>query len=302
MQDGTKVHGGFMKKFLGLEGVSGWQMALNLVMIATGSLITSTGINAFLVPHKFLSGGATGLSQLLSYLTPISVGTFVLILNVPIFAAGYFIVGRRFIINSAVGMLSLAAGLYATAWMAEMSWAPERLLSALIGGALSGGGTGLVFRANSSHGGIDIVSAAIRKRWSVTIGTVSFIFNAVLVVFLGIFFGLHTALYTVIVYFCSALSLDRVMVGLDKRRMIFVVSSRPEEIARLIMEKLGRGVTFLDGEGAYTGRRQRVIYCVVAMRQLARVKHYVRTIDPDAFVSIAEVSEVTGRGFKALPI
>jgi len=254
------------------------------------------------VPHKFLSSGVSGISQLFSYLTTVSVGTYVLALNIPIFIMGWFSVGRVFVMGSAVGLLAFSGSLYATAWMAHTGWAPEPILSALIGGVLSGGGTGLVFRANSSHGGIDIIAAAVKKRWSLSIGTVAFLFNGVIVVFLAFVFGLHAALYTIVAQFCASLALDRVMLGLDTSRAIFIVSAKPQEIADLILKKLNRGVTFLEGEGAYLGRRQRVIYCVVLLSQLARVKHYVRMVDPHAFLTVAEVNEVSGEGFKAVPI
>ncbi len=291
-----------MKRLFGLDKISGRELALNLFLVVLGSLISAAGINAFLVPHKFLSGGVTGISQLFSYMTPLSVATYVLLFNIPIFIMGWFTLGRVFVVGSAVGMLTFSVSLYATGWMAHTGWAPERMLSAIIGGALSGGGTGLVLRANSSHGGMDIVAAIVKKRWSLTMGTVSFIVNLMVVTALGFVFGLHVALYTVISYLCSALSLDRVMRGLDTMCGVFVISAEPEKIAYMIMEKLGRGVTLLDGEGAYTGRRERVIYCVVTLRQLARVKHYVRISDPKAFVTVADVNEVSGEGFKQMPI
>jgi len=291
-----------MKSLFGLDKISKGEFAINLLLILIGSVISAVGINAFLVPHKFLSGGISGLSQLFSYVTPLSVATYVLLLNIPIFIMGWFTVGRVFVVGSAIGMLTFSGCLYATEWMATTGWAPERLLSAFIGGALSGGGTGLVIRANSSHGGIDIIAAMVKRRWSMSMGTVSFVVNLVVVSILGLTYGLHVALYTVIVYLCSALSLDRVMRGFDTRCAIFVVTTEPEKIAQLIMQKLKRGVTYLDGEGAYTGRRERVIYSVVTLRQLARVKHYVRSTDPKAFLTVADVSEVAGKGFKQLPI
>ncbi len=291
-----------MRKFFGIEKLTAGMFWRNLALIVLGSLISSIGINAFLVPHKFLSSGVSGLSQLFSYLTPLSVGTYVLLLNIPLFIMGWFYVGRTFVIGSAVGLIAFTGCLYATEWMSHAGWAPEAMLSALIGGVLSGGGTGLVFRANSSHGGIDIVAAAIKKRWSYSIGTVAFVFNVFIVTLLGLIFGLHAALYTIVAHFCSAMALDRVMTGIDTSRAVFIISSEPQKIADMITKKLNRGVTFLEGEGAYLGRRQKVIYCVVSLSQLARVKFYVKSLDPNAFLTVAEVSEVSGEGFRAVPI
>ncbi|MFH1829575.1 MAG: YitT family protein [Pseudomonadota bacterium] len=291
-----------MREFLGIDKLSSRMIASNLILIFVGSLIAAIGINAFLVPHKFLSCGVSGLSQFFSYLTPMSVGTYVLLLNIPIFLLGWFTVGRVFVFGSAIGLLMFSGCLYGTEWMAHAGWEPERLLSALIGGTLSGGGTGLVFRANSSHAGIDIVAAAIKKRWSISIGTVSFGFNIFITALLGVVFGLHAALYTIVSLFCAAIALDKVMIGIDNSRAIFIISSKPEEIADLILKKLERGVTFLEGEGAYLGKKQKVIYCVVTLRQLARVKYYVKSVDPNAFLTVAEVNEVAGKGFRPVPI
>ena len=151
------------KKLYDLFRVDGLQLTKNFVFIIIGSLITAIGINAFLVPHKFLSPGVSGLAQFFSYLSPLSVGTYVLLLNIPIFVFGFKYVSRSFVLGSLVGTITLTVALYATEWMAHTGWAPERLLSAMVGGALAGGGTGFVFRINSSHGGTDILAAAIRE-------------------------------------------------------------------------------------------------------------------------------------------
>lgn len=291
-----------MRKFFGIENLDPCTVAKNLVMIILGAAISAAGINAFLVPHKFLSGGVAGFSQLMSYITPLSVGTYVLVFNIPIFAFGWRYVGRSFIIGSIFGTAAFSGALYATAWMAHAGYAPERLLAAIVGGALSGAGTGLVFRVNSSHGGTDIIAAAVKRRWSVSIGTVVFAANAVIICVLATIYGLHAALYTIVSQFCSAVALDKVMLGWDRSRAVFIISSEPQKIADVILKKLNRGVTYLDGEGAYMRRKERVIYCVVSLSQLARVKYHVRKIDPNAFLTVAEVSEVLGKGFRAVPI
>lgn len=291
-----------MRSFLGLEKVDARIVIRNIMLIAVGAAVSATGINAFLMPHKFLSGGVSGLSQFLSFFTPVSVAFYVLILNIPIFVIGWMYVGRSFVVGSIAGVAAFSAALFLSSPMAVAGWAPEPLLSAMIGGALSGCGTGIVFRANSSMGGTDILSAVVKRRWSFSIGTMNFIFNVFIVSALGFKYGLHPALYTIVAQLCSSLVQDRVIVGLDTSRAVFIITSEPQKIADMILKKLNRGVTFLEGQGAYLGSRQRVIYCVVSLSQLARVKHYVKTSDPHAFLTVAEVSEVLGRGFRAVPI
>jgi len=285
-----------------LNKIDAAQVAKNFALVLFGTFISAAGINTFLVPHKFISSGIVGLSQLISYLTDFPIAAFVLLFNIPVFAIGWRYVGRTFIFGSLVGMLSLSGWLYATAWMSKTGWAPEMILSAIIGGVLSGGGIGFVLRANASQGGTDVIAAAIRRRWSMSIGTISFAFNACIIVALGVVYGLHPALYTILALFCGAVVIDKVLLGLDHSKAVFIISSKPQEIADQITKKLDRGVTFLDGEGAYAGRRCKIIYCVVTLRQLARVKHYVKSADPNAFLTVADVNEVLGRGFKTVPI
>lgn len=291
-----------MRRFMGVEKIQWATLFKNLSIIAVGSFITSFGINAFLVPHKFLSGGVSGLSQFFSYFTPLSAASYVLILNIPIFLFGLRFVGRAFIAGSLVGTIALSIGLYATSWATELGWAPEPLLSAIIGGVMSGAGTGLVFRAHGSHGGTDIIAAAIKKRWSLSIGTVVFAFNAFILAILAVKYGINAALYTMVGQFCSSQALNKAMLGLDSSRALFIISSEPKRIADYIIKKLNRGVTFLDGRGGYFGNQQRVIYCVVSLTQVARVKDFVNATDPRAFVTVAEVSEVLGKGFNSVPI
>jgi len=291
-----------MRFNFGLKNINKGLLVRNFLLIICGSFISAVGINTFLVPHKFISSGFGGLSLFLSYLTPVSVATYLLIFNIPIFLFGWRYVGRVFVLGSLVGTIAFSLGLYFTAWMAHTGWEPEPMLSALVGGALSGGGAGLVFRASGSQGGTDIVAAAVRKRWSLSIGSVVFVFNAAIVLCLGFVYGLHAALYSLLAQFCSAMALDKVMLGWDRRRALFIISSEPQKIAREITKKLGRGVTFLEGEGAFFGGKQKVIFCVVSLRQLARAKYFVQSMDPNAFMTVAEVSEVLGKGFKSVPI
>lgn len=287
-----------MKNLLGISDVDWKTLAINILMIAAGSFICSAGINTFLVPHKFVSPGVGGLALLVSYMTALPVGMLVFVFNIPLFILGFKYVGRVFIVGSFVGVVAFSFTLYATGWMAAMNWAPEKLLSAIIGGVLSGAGTGIVFRAHSSLGGTDIIAAAVRKKWSLSIGTAAFCFNALILLVMAFVYGLNASLYSLIALFCSAAAIDRVMMGLDTSKALFIITSEPKQIADLILRKLHRGVTLLDGEGAYLGTKKTVVFCVVSLSQLARAKHYVKSVDPDAFLTVAEVSEVMGKGFK----
>jgi len=271
-------------------------------MILAGTLLTAIGVSAFLAPHHFISPGISGLSLLLSYITSLPAGLYVIVLNIPIFLVGWRYVGRTFAMGSVTGTVVLSVFLMQTDWMIMMGWAPEPMMSAMVGGVLSGAGTGLLFRANSSHGGTDIIAAVVKRKWSYSIGSVVFFFNGIFVLLLAYYFGLDAALYSILAQFCSAMALDKVMLGFDHSRAVFIVTTKPKEISGYITGTLGRGVTMIDGTGAYSGKEKTVLFCVISLRQLARVKIVVESQDKKAFMTVAQVSEVIGRGFTTLPV
>lgn len=271
-------------------------------MIGLGALVCATGINLFLVPHHFLTGGASGLAVLVSYLTPIRVGTLVFVINIPIFLIGFYSIGKKFMLGSLWGTILLAVFLDLTSGWSSRLLTSYPLVAAIFGGALVGVGIGFAFRGNGSLGGPDILAAVARKRWSTSIGTVTFLFNAGIVIAGGVLFGMDIALATVIGLALQAVATDKVIAGFDESKALFIMSAKHQDIADYIIKKLNRSVTFLEGEGAYLHKRRRVVYTVITLPQLSRVKYFVRSVDPDAFLVVADVTEVQGQGFRATPI
>jgi len=271
-------------------------------VIAVGAFIAACGINIFLKPHHFLTGGASGLALLVSYLTPLSVGLMVFIINIPIVVLGFRFAHHIFMIGSLWGTFLFSIFLESTGWMGFLNVTHEPFIAALFGGTLVGVGTGLAFRANASLGGPDVIAAVMRKHWSTSIGGVTFFFNATIVIAGGVLFGMEIALATIIGLAMQAILTDKVMEGFDQSKAIFIMSEKHERVAEYIMKKMGRGVTYLEGEGAYLHQHRRVVYAVITMPQLARLKFYVRSLDPNAFLVVADVTEVQGSGFKAVQI
>jgi len=272
------------------------------ILIALGAFACATGINLFLVPQHFLTGGVSGLSMLVAYLTPLRIGTLVFLFNIPIFILGYRTVGKKFMLGSLWGTILLAVFLDLTVWMHDISLTGEPIIGAIFGGALVGVGIGLAFRGNGSLGGPDIIAAVARVKWSMSIGTVTFLFNIGIIIAAGILFGMEIALATIVGLAIQAIMTDKVIAGFDESKALFIMSSEHKQIADYIMKKLGRGVTYLEGEGAYLHQRRRVVYAVVTLPQLSRVKYFVKSVDPNAFLVVADVTEVQGHGFKAIPI
>ncbi|MGF7059907.1 YitT family protein [Brassicibacter mesophilus] len=274
------------------------QLTKRILLILAGSFISAVGINAFIIPHKLLSGGVTGLALIIQYLTHINSGVFILLFNIPIFLIGIKEVNKEFTLFSLIGMGSLSLFLLITKDLSQYLKTHEILLSSIYGGVLVGAGLGITFSNRASQGGTDIIAVVIKKRTGASIGNISFIINVFIVLLGASINGIEIALYTFITMYISANVLNRIIDGFERKRVLFIITQKDDEVGQAIMSEIKRGVTFLNGMGAYTGNEKRVIYCTVTLRQLPRVKVLVEKIDPTAFMTILEASEVNGRGFK----
>lgn len=273
-----------------------WRMFLILL----GSAISASGIVFLLEPHKLLTGGVTGTAMLISYLTPFGPGIWIIVMNIPLFILAWRKIDLQFCVYSIIGTAALSGMLmiFNTFQFAPVA---DPILASLFGGMLCGGGTGLVMRARGSHGGTDIISVIVRKKIYISLGTVGFYLNLVIVSILALKFSLELALLTIFAQYISAISLDRVVTGLDTTKAVTIVSDRADEMADYIMKKLYRGVTFLDGEGGYGRTPKKVIWCIITTSQLIRVKSALKKIDPNAFMVINDASEIVGKGFYSTP-
>ncbi len=265
----------------------------NLFLMTVGSIIYAAGLNAILVPHQFLSGGVIGVALIIHYLAPsLDTGLVYFILNIPLIVLGWFTVSRRFIWYTAFGMVvfSLAT------WLIHPTVAKieNPILAAIFGGIVCGVGCGITLRTQGSAGGLDILSIYLNRRFGWRIGTVTSSVSG-LVLTVGAFcFSLEKALYSLIYVFTTGRVLDAVLTGFNQRKSVMIVSNCPEEIANQILKRLHRGVTFLNGFGGYTGKRKRVIFSIITMVELSKLKEMVFDIDPDAFVVVNDTLEVLG--------
>lgn len=271
--------------------------AYRLFMIAVGSLVSSIGVNTFLLPHHMLSGGATGVAMIVYFLLHWPVGVMVLLLNIPLFYAAYRYMDREYVLVSAYGIGVLSAALMLTQPLAQLQAVDDTMLAAVFGGVLSGLGGGLVFRVNGGTGGTDIVAAILKRYWAFNVGAVGFSINLVIISISSLLFGLKPAMFTLIAMYISGRVTDNVVEGINRKKTITIISEHSEEIAQAILSQLGRGVTFLSGSGAYTRQDKQVVYAVVTAMELAKIKFIVEGIDPLAFMIVSEAAEVLGRGF-----
>ena len=265
----------------------GWNMGLLIL----GSLLCALAINGIIIPHRFVSGGVTGLALVLHYLFPFfSVALVYLLANVPLFIAGWFFISRRFFIYSTIGMLLFAG---AVAWVDVDVPVQDKLLAAILAGLIQGAGSGIILKSVGSAGGTDILSVILLQRFSIRLGRPYLASTSWCCPPLR-FSSPEDALYTLIYLYVSIKIVDLVVTGLSQRKSIFIISPNWEKISSRILSEIHRGVTILRGQGAYSAREQQILYTVVTFQEVASLKQIVRKEDPNAFVVVSDTTEVMG--------
>ena len=268
------------------------EVGLNLILITIGSVICAAAINGILIPSEFISGGITGLALILSYLFPtLPVGVLYFLLNIPLFVMGWLAIGRRFFWYSLAGMVIFSLALMLPIPKFHIH---DNILAALFAGILTGIGSGLILRSKGSAGGLDILSVMVLKRYSIRLGSTILAFNLCLLFFAAFRFSLEMALYALVFMYVTSQILNLVVTGLSQRKAVMIISTHWADINREIISKLLRGVTVVTGKGGYSGKETQIIYTVITLQELGRLKGIIRGIDPNAFVVITETLEVMG--------
>ena len=270
---------------------------LKYLGIFAGCLVAAGSINIFVVPSSLLTGGVTGIAIIFYFLAGLPIGVQTLLYNVPLLIASYKLLGKKYTIDVVIGTLMFSFALDATKFLAAYTPTDDLMLAAIYGGVFNGIGYGIVFRMNGSTGGFDILGAIFKKYYSMEIGSVIFGFNCVIVAIAGGLFSVSSAMLTLICMYITSQMTNRVIDGLNQRKAVLIVSDKAKDIAEGIITDIGRGVTFLNGEGAYTGDPKKIVMVVVSMTQIAKIKIIVNTLDKNAFMLILSASEVMGRGF-----
>ena len=266
--------------------------SLNALSIALGILAAAFGLKGFLLSSSFIDGGVTGVSMLLSKVTPAPLSVWLPLVNAPFVALGYRHMGRAFAIRSALAIAGLSAAL-ATIHFPDVT--PDRLLTAVFGGFFIGAGIGLAVRGGAVLDGTEIAALLISKRSALLkVGDVILAFNIVLFLAAMSLLGVEPALYSILTYIAAARTLDFVIYGLEEYTAITIMSARSALIRERITGELERGVTVYKGYGGLTGAEQEIIYCVVTRLEIGKVKTIVRAVDPQAFVVSHPLADVEG--------
>lgn len=273
-------------------------MIIDFILITLGCFIASAGVNMFLVNAELLSGGVTGIALILQYLFNIPSGISTFLINIPLIILSYKLLSKRFTIYTTIGMSASSLFLVLTNNIPDFFKLDDTLLYCIYGGVLCGLGYGLVFSRNGSTGGIDIVSMILRKRNSnLEIGKLGFTFNIFIILLAAIIFNPSKALYTLISIYIQATVLDKVISGFNSKKLLLILTEKEEEVIKYVIKDMNRGVTSLIAEGEYTHNLKKMLYVAVTTPQMVRLKRKILMIDPNAFITIIDVSEVNGKGF-----
>ena len=270
----------------------------SVLQIILGCVLFGAGFNMFMLPHDMNAGGLSGLSMILVHLLNFgTVGTVTMLINIPLFAIGGWKIGKKFFFQSLLGMLasSISIDLLSTLPIPDV----DPLVAALYGGVMCGLGLGMVFITGATTGGSDIIVRLLKRKWpNMAIGTINTCFDLVVVALTGIAFGdMSRSLYCGIAVFVMGQVIDAVVYRFDYSKVALIITKHHDAVAQKISEQLGRGATFLHGEGTYSRENTKVVLTAVKRQQLAELKELVVNVDPDAFIIVQEAHQVLGDGF-----
>jgi uncharacterized membrane-anchored protein YitT (DUF2179 family) len=272
------------------------KLALRATLITFGAILMAVGLEIFLVPNNVIDGGIAGISIMASHLTGLSLGIFLFGLNLPFIFIGYKQIGKTFAISTLYGIIILSIA--TTLLHPVPPFTDDLLLATVFGGIFIGVGIGMVIRSGGSLDGTEILAILSNSKLPFSVGEIIMFFNIFILGAAGFVFTWDRAMYSLIAYFIAYKTIDLTITGLEESKSAWIISENHKEIGEAILHRLGRGVTYLKGEGAYTGDEKGVVFCVITRLEEAKLKDIVDEFDASAFLAIADIAEVKGGRFK----
>ena len=269
----------------------------NVILILLGGLSAAFGVKGFLLSSRFIDGGVTGISMLVSEVMGFPLAVLILVINLPFIAIGYRQIGRKFAIKSSLAIVGFSLCLF---FVKFPDVTPDKLLTAVFGGLFIGAGIGLAIRGGAVLDGTEIAALLIsRKSHLLRVGDVILILNVFIFLAAAFFLGVESAMYSILTYFAASKTIDFLLHGVEEYTAITIISTKSEEIKLAIMGNLNRGVTVFSGHGGMgsTGMKddkQQILYCVITRLEIGSIKTLVNEIDPQAFTTTHTLSDVQG--------
>ena len=279
-----------------------WGRVWKVFVIVLGAFLFGFVFQAFLLPNQIVSGGVTGIAMIINAFTQWPIGLMVIVMNIPLFLIAWRHFGLDFLLGSLLGM-GLSSAFVDLFALTGLVLTNEPMLASIIGGVLKGMALGMIYYYGASTGGIDIAAKLVRQRYSqLNFGTVVLIMDvAIILGYALIVKNYDSAMYSVIAMYVTTKVIDLVLYGLDNSCTCHIISEKSEAITQeLTSGHMHRGVTILEGEGAYSHKQKHVILCVIKRSQIPELRRTIRVLDENAFVIITEAKNVFGRGFEKI--
>jgi len=264
--------------------------------LVVGCFILACSFNYFLNPNQLASGGVSGLSTIIFKLTGLSPAFTQWIFNIPLFVLGWLILGKKYGMKVLAGTITLPLFVLLTSHVQPLT--DNLLLAAVFGGLGVGIGIGIVFRGRGSTGGFSVAAQILHHYTGITLGLCVAVFDGMVIMIAGFVFSPEKAMYALIALFVTSKTIDLVQTGLQTSKVAFIITNHVEDMSSAILNDLDRGLTQLSGVGGYTGDEKTVLMVVVSQNAVIKLKHIVKSIDPNAFVILSDTAEVLGKGFK----
>ncbi|MBI3005669.1 MAG: YitT family protein [Ignavibacteriales bacterium] len=283
--------------------VSARILAADIILVTFGILSAGFGLRGFLLPNKFIDGGATGISLLLSELTSFSLPLLLVVINIPFLVVGFNVIGKQFALRASLAIVGLAV---CTALFPYPEITHDKLLVSVFGGFFLGAGIGFSVRGGAVIDGTEVLALYLSRKLGITIGDFILVFNLVLFSIAAYLLSVETALYSILTYLAASKTVDFIIEGIEEYTGVTIISVKPEAVRQMIINDLGRGVTVYKGERGFgkrgeTEQEMRIIYTVITRLEMSKLNAEIEKIDPNAFVVMSSIKDTKGGMIKKRP-
>jgi uncharacterized membrane-anchored protein YitT (DUF2179 family) len=283
-----------------------WDELWRLLLILVGAAVSGLGFSLFQAPYNIAAGGVSGIAILINHFTGWPISTMYLVMNIPLFVLGFFYLGRwRFLFSTAIAVVIFSASIgladqFLPALLDSWPITDNILLSTIYAGLVGGIGGGLIYLAGATIGGTAIIGRIIQVKTGLSLSQIYLFVDGTIVLVAGIIFGWEIALYAVLTLLLSGQAADFVLEGPSRARTAMVITTKPEAITKALIAELGRGVSYWEAVGGYTGEVRTIVMCTIYRPQVGDLKRVVANHDPHAFVIIGTTQQALGEGFTEL--
>ena len=270
------------------------------ILILIGVFLVAISLEYFFIPNNIAAGGLTGLAIVINHYIPsISTGPLVFIMDLFLFVIGFIFLGKNFGVKTIVSSFSLAGMMtIIETYFNPKAITNDLMLAAIFGTFITAIGMAIVFNANASTGGTDTIAKILNKFFHIDIGKSLLAVDFIVTLLGAVTFGINIGLYGLLSVIINGIAIDKVIEGFQVCKEVTVISTKSDEIGKFIMDELERGCTFLKGVGGFSGKDTYILYAVLGRNEFIKFKQYISKIDPKAFITVGEVHEVMGEGFK----